>query len=148
MSHALRTPLNGIIGMMQLLSATGLNQDQEELINLGNISAKRLTQLLSDILDLSSIEAGKMIIREKEFDCILMDIQMPVMTRVEATRAIRELITIGAKKDIPIIAVTAHTQPGDRENFLEAGMDDYIGKPVSIEDFHRAFSKFFGDKKV
>ncbi|MFP4398372.1 MAG: response regulator, partial [Desulfonatronovibrio sp.] len=81
--------------------------------------------------------------QENEFDCILMDIQMPVMTGVEATRAIRELTSTGAKKDVPIIAVTAHTQPGDRENFLEAGMDDYIGKPVSLEDFQRVFNRFF-----
>ncbi|WP_332308271.1 ATP-binding protein [Desulfonatronovibrio magnus] len=82
-------------------------------------------------------------LQEKDFDCILMDIQMPVMTGVEATKAIRGSTSIGAKKDIPIIAVTAHTQPGDRENFLEAGMDDYIGKPVSLEDFQKIFSKFF-----
>ncbi|MFN2267026.1 MAG: PAS domain-containing sensor histidine kinase, partial [Desulfonatronovibrio sp.] len=68
MSHEIRTPLNGIMGMLQLLSATGLNEDQEELVNLGSVSGKRLTQLLSDILELSSIDAGKMIIRENEFN--------------------------------------------------------------------------------
>ncbi|MFN2268392.1 MAG: response regulator, partial [Desulfonatronovibrio sp.] len=70
------------------------------------------------------------------------------MTGVEATRAIRESTSIDAKKDIPIIAVTAHTQPGDREEFLEAGIDDYIGKPVSLEDFQGIFSKFFGEKQI
>ncbi|MFP4397769.1 MAG: PAS domain S-box protein [Desulfonatronovibrio sp.] len=369
MSHEIRTPLNGIMGMMQLLSKTGLNQDQEELVNLGSVSAKRLTQLLSDILELSSIDAGKMIIREKEFnlhdicssikdlfiiparekgidfhcslappfpenligddtrvqqilvnlvgnavkftdngsvslsispvsqpdkdsmrvffsiadtgtgipedklddlfqpfsqadgslsrqyqgaglglvivfrlvemmngniavesepgrgttvhvvlpftlpakqhsklvtkpsifqepkkhlnillaeddslnqlfikrilekeghnvnlakngkeavdmlqeqnfDCILMDIQMPVMTGIEATKTIRESTSLGAKKDVPIIAVTAHAQPGDREIFLDAGMDDYLGKPVRLEDFQRVFNKFFGDREI
>ncbi len=83
---------------------------------------------------------------KNNFDCILMDIQMPVMSGVEATRAIRKSTSIGSKKDIPIIAVTAHTQPGDKERFLEAGMDDYIGKPVSLEDFQRVFSNFFGQK--
>jgi len=83
------------------------------------------------------------LIQEQDFDCILMDIQMPVMTGVQATRAIRESTDIGAKKDIPIIAVTAHTHPGDRERFLEAGMDDYIGKPVKHEDFQRVLDNFF-----
>ena len=386
MSHEIRTPLNGIMGMMQLLSTTGLSPEQEKFVHLGSMSAKRLTQLLSDILDLSSIDASKLIIQEKEFslhdicssindlfmlparekgidfdcsfdpslpvkiigddtrlqqilfnlvgnavkftesgsvslnispitqpdndkvhvffsisdtgegiaedklnklfqpfsqadgsmtrkyqgaglglvivqrligmmegnitvksapghgttvnvvlpfkmpekkisqpvqktrrssrktgslnillaeddslnqifikrilekqgqtvtlakngqeavdllqtqdfDCILMDIQMPVMTGLEATKMIRsqesevrsqksetgdgtsDLQTSGfspqPSRRIPIIAVTAHTQPGDRESFLEAGMDDYIGKPVSLEDFQKIFSKFF-----
>ncbi len=84
----------------------------------------------------------------KKFDCILMNIDMPVMTGVEATRAIRESTSLGAKKDIPIIAVTAHAQPSDRERFLEAGMDDYLAVPVSLEDFQRVFSKFFGEKEM
>jgi PAS domain S-box-containing protein len=73
-------------------------------------------------------------LEQNDFDCILMDIQMPVMTGVEATSAIRSSPDLGLKKDILIIAVTAHTQPGDRETFLEAGMDDYLGKPVRMQD--------------
>ena len=72
-----------------------------------------------------------------DFDCILMDIQMPVMTGVEATREIRILERetrisgrAGHQPHIPIIAVTAHTLPGDRDRFLAAGMDDYLGKPL------------------
>ncbi|WP_045217188.1 response regulator [Desulfonatronovibrio magnus] len=42
---------------------------------------------------------------------------------------------------IPIIAVTAHTQPGDREKFLKAGMDDYIGKPVTMEELETVLGK-------
>ncbi|WP_291321810.1 PAS domain S-box protein [Desulfonatronospira sp.] len=107
--------------------------------------------------------------QEQSFDCILMDIQMPVMTGVEATQRIRaaevgsrmseigcRMSEVGCRKSeiggrmsgIPIIAVTAHTQPGDRERFLEAGMDDYIGKPVNHEDFQRVFSKFFGQEHL
>ncbi|WP_291323586.1 response regulator [Desulfonatronospira sp.] len=93
--------------------------------------------------------------QEQNFDCILMDIQMPVMTGVEATQRIRaaevgdRTSEIGGRMSgIPIIAVTAHTQPGDRERFLDAGMDDYIGKPVNHEDFQRVFSKFFGQEHL
>ncbi len=86
------------------------------------------------------------LVQEHSFDCVLMDIQMPVMTGVEATREIRNLGGNGSIRNvqIPIIAVTAHTQPGDREKFLDAGMDDYLGKPVSLEDFRNVFRKFFG----
>ena len=94
---------------------------------------------------------GKQAVEEffrHDFDCVLMDIQMPEMTGLEATRAILEAKPAGSKRDVPIIAVTAHTQSGDRERFLDAGMDDYIGKPVSSQDFQRVFDKFFGVKQV
>ncbi|WP_052813136.1 response regulator [Desulfonatronum thioautotrophicum] len=67
MSHEIRTPLNGIMGMMQLLTTTCLVPEQEEFVHLGKMSAKRLTRLLSDILDLSSLETGRLALREGEF---------------------------------------------------------------------------------
>lgn len=67
---------------------------------------------------------------EQDFDLILMDVQMPVMDGVEATKAIRGASSLGAKSSIPIIAMTAYAMSGDREKFLAAGMDDYIAKPV------------------
>ncbi len=66
------------------------------------------------------------------FDCILMDVQMPVLDGVETTRKIREART--KFKDIPIIAMTAYAMDKDKEKFLEAGMDDYIAKPLNKDE--------------
>lgn len=60
MSHEIRTPLNGLMGMLQLVKGTSLTTEQDELIKYALDSSDRLTKLLSDILDLSRIEAGKM----------------------------------------------------------------------------------------
>jgi CheY-like chemotaxis protein len=69
---------------------------------------------------------------QSPFDLVLMDIQMPEMGGEEATRRIRE---IEAKRGghIPIVAMTAHAMKGDRERFLESGMDEYVSKPISQE---------------
>jgi len=63
---------------------------------------------------------------------ILMDMSMPVMNGLQASRAIRELES-GTGRRVPIVAVTAHVLDGDREECLAAGMDDYLTKPISIE---------------
>lgn len=69
----------------------------------------------------------------KDLEVILMDIQMPQMGGIEATRLIREMEeSIG--RHTPIIAVTAHAIKGDREKFISAGMDDYISKPINFNE--------------
>ena len=67
MSHEIRTPINGIMGMMQLLETTALDGEQRMYVQMATSSANRLTRLLSDILDLSRVEAGMMTIHEAEF---------------------------------------------------------------------------------
>lgn len=68
-------------------------------------------------------------VRQIPYDLVLMDIQMPEMDGVEATKKIREL---GPETDhLPIIAMTANAMLGDRESYLDAGMNDYIEKPIN-----------------
>jgi CheY-like chemotaxis protein len=70
--------------------------------------------------------------RSHQFDLIVMDIQMPVLSGIDATRAIRDLEKTGNRRT-PIIAMTAHAMAGDADKFLDAGMDGYVSKPVQIE---------------
>jgi len=66
------------------------------------------------------------------YDLVLMDIQMPVMDGIKTTRKMREA-EVGTDSSIPIIAITANALPGDREDCIAAGMDDYISKPFKID---------------
>ncbi|MBF0474892.1 MAG: response regulator [Deltaproteobacteria bacterium] len=80
---------------------------------------------------------GKEVINKlttKPFDLILMDISMPDMDGIEVTKVIRGSTSNLFDSKIPIIAQTAHALKGDREKFLEAGMDGYITKPIDIDE--------------
>ncbi|MFP4127764.1 MAG: response regulator [Desulfonatronovibrio sp.] len=81
------------------------------------------------------------LLKDNRFDCVLMDIQMPVMDGLETVRIIRSS-SDPAVRDLPVIAITAHAMAGDREKFLEAGMNDYLAKPVQFEDLQRVIRKW------
>ena len=80
-----------------------------------------------------------------EYDVIIMDVMMPVMDGLEATKAIRMLEREDAKK-IPIIAMTANAFEEDRKACLDAGMDEHIGKPIDIPLLKRAIMKLLTKK--
>ena len=69
------------------------------------------------------------LVRHQQFDLIVMDVQMPVMDGIAATRHIRALEAAAGRPPTPILALTANAMVGDREACLAAGMDDYLSKP-------------------
>ncbi|NLD37757.1 MAG: response regulator [Desulfatiglans sp.] len=79
---------------------------------------------------------------KNEYDIVLMDIQMPDMDGMEATRLIRESDARHKNRTIPIIAMTAHAMKGDKEKFLDAGMNDYISKPINVDEFMSIIKKY------
>ncbi|MDD4731198.1 MAG: ATP-binding protein [Desulfovibrio sp.] len=72
------------------------------------------------------------LLRREQFDAVLMDIRMPLLNGLELTRLIRSG-EAGKNSETHIIALTAHAMQGDREAFLDAGMDDYLAKPVDMD---------------
>ena len=76
------------------------------------------------------------------YDLVLMDVQMPEMDGLEATRKIRNPESAVKNHSVPIIAMTAHAMQGDRELCLEAGMDDYVTKPVSPQTLTAVLEKW------
>ncbi|MBI2566063.1 MAG: response regulator [Candidatus Schekmanbacteria bacterium] len=83
-------------------------------------------------------------LRSTPYDLVLMDLQMPVLDGLEATRQIRALAAAAGGRRVPIIAMTAHAMRGDRERCLEAGMDDYISKPVNPTALAEALRRWLG----
>lgn len=83
-------------------------------------------------------------LKKQSFDVVLMDVQMPHLNGLEATAAIR-IDEQQGKTHIPVIAMTAHAIKGDRERCLEAGMDEYVSKPIDSDKLFDAIEKLTED---
>lgn len=99
-----------------------------EMLAMANIS---VTKAGNGIEAIELIDAGV-------FDAVLMDIQMPEMDGLEASRIIRKSYE---KNELPIIAMTAHAMKGDREQCFAAGMNDYVSKPIDSKELYSALRK-------
>jgi CheY-like chemotaxis protein len=105
------------------------------------LNAKLVSILFSEIgmklqVAKNGIEAIKKI-KTNRFDMVLMDMEMPVMNGYQATAIIRQQL----KNNIPIIALTAHTLPGEMEKCLQLGMNDYIVKPINADQLFNSIYK-------
>ena len=83
--------------------------------------------------------------RQEQPDVVLMDLTMPEMNGWEAAAAMKADPVLA---HIPLIAVTAHTLPGDRRKTLGAGFDNYISKPINVRMFDHIVSQTFGKREI
>ena len=131
-------------------TAIGLNVLLAEDDHVNSMVGKRLLQKAGCSVSVVSngLKAVEML-RKQDFDAVFMDVQMPGMDGLDATKGIRRGMAGASRCDIPIFALTAFTMAGDRERFIDAGMDDYIPKPVEMSDLLRllrhAARKKYGD---
>lgn len=102
-----------------------------------------MESLLDDYTTSRAVDGREVLekIREKDYDLVLMDIQMPEMDGLKATRKIRE-----KDSTLPIIALTAKAMKGDRESCLEAGCSDYLSKPIEPEELIAKVSQYLPRK--
>ena len=101
-----------------------------------------LRALLQRVKECEIIEASSGMealgrVLDRRVDLILLDVQMPVMNGLEATKRIREFRT-----DLPVIALTAYAQTGDEQRILAAGCDEYLPKPIKPEDLKSLIMKY------
>lgn len=102
-----------------------------------------ITELKYDAFEVKSGQEAIELCKIQSFDMIFMDVCMPFMDGIETTKELRKMECM---KNIPIIAVTAHTLTGDKEKFIQSGMNDYIAKPYTINQIKVIIDEFVNNK--
>jgi len=97
------------------------------------------------MLEANDAESGIQLIREQRPDLVLMDIQLPGMDGLSATKIIKEDPDL---KDIPIVALTSYAMQGDKEKALAAGCTGYIAKPIDTRKFLETVSQYLKDDNL
>ncbi len=111
MSHDLRTPLNGALGMLQLLQATGLEPEQSEYLDNAILAARNLLTLLNEILDLAKVEAGRMEVREHEFSPrAFLETELRVLKAQAELKGLRFVLEVAP--DVPQAVLTDQIRLG------------------------------------
>ncbi len=113
--------------------------DDNEMNRL--VASTLLTNYGAETFEAGNGSSAIGLLRREAIDLILMDVQMPVMDGIEATRIIRDTIS----KEIPIIALTAYAIKGDDTRFIASGMNDYLSKPFEENQFIQVISRWLGN---
>ena len=118
---------------------------EDNLVNQ-RLAVRMLEKMGHQVVVVQTGEEALDALRNEKFDLVLMDVQMPEMDGFAATREIRKREQGGPGR-LPVIAMTAHALKGDRESCLEAGMDDYLAKPINREELQQAIERTVKPRK-
>lgn len=107
------------------------------------VAKEYFTKLGHNVVTVNNGQLALEKLRFHKFDLVFMDIQMPVLDGIETTKSIRHGEAGQQNKNIPIVAMTSYAMYGDKEKFLNSGMDDYISKPIENEALKTILTKIF-----
>jgi two-component system, sensor histidine kinase and response regulator len=137
-------------GKPQLVTRHSIVEDKKRRIRIllaedNSVNRKLALHLLEKFgFQADAVANGREAVQALEmapYDLVLMDLQMPEMDGIEATRAIRDTTAKVKNREVPIIALTAHAMNGDRERCLREGMNDYVAKPIEPEELLAAIMR-------
>ena len=111
--------------------------------NTNRMVASKILEKLGYLAE--AVESGHEALRalgKSDYDLVFMDCQMPELDGLQATRMIREGMASNRNRNVAVVAMTAHAMKGDREICLEAGMNDYLTKPVRASEVAAALERW------